>query len=375
MLRALATSQQPPPAATPKLHFQMGFVTAVSISGLLGNVSTVAGIAAAIAVAVLATLVLNQGRELETLREDLEFEEDRAYAAEGALAAQSAAVVQQAAPAQPAVPVTQSGAVKVSPAATVAVPVAQETVDATEEISAGAPALGSATAAPSVAARAVTARVTTVPAPATTPPAPAPPIVIAAPAAATPAARTDAASKVVGIPTTAAAGGATRAPRRPSSPEPSKSRRNLLPVVLAAVLIIGIALLAVNQFGGSSSSTSASTNPASTIGASTGTSGTGAIVAVLNGTPVSGLAGQVASELSQGGFKRGPVTTARDQQTKSTIVAYMPGHVVDAEAVAKLLGVTTPVAPADDATQAIACPDAATCTAEVIVTVGADRTR
>jgi len=374
LLRALATSPQPPPAATPKLHFQMGFVTAVSISGLLGNVSTVAGIAAAIAVAVLATLVLNQGRELETLREDLEFEEDRAYAAEGALASQSAAVVQQAAPAQPAVPVTQSGAVKVSPAATVAVPVTQG-ADATEEISAGAPALGSATAAPSVAARAVTARVTTVPAPATTPPAPAPPIVIAAPAAATPAARTDAASKVVGIPTTAAAGGATRVPRRPSSPEPSKSRRNLLPVVLAAVLIIGIALLAVNQFGGSSSSTSASTNPASTIGASTGTSGNGAIVAVLNGTPVSGLAGQVASELSQGGFKRGPVTTARDQQTKSTVVAYMSGHVVDAEAVAKLLGVTTPVAPADDATQAIACPDAATCTAEVIVTVGADRTR
>ncbi|CAB4870056.1 unannotated protein [freshwater metagenome] len=352
----------------------MGFVTAVSISGLLGNVSTVAGIVAAVAVAVLATLVLNQGRELQSLREDLEFEEDRAYAAEGALAAHAAAVPQQAAAAQPSVPPVQSGAVKVSPAATVAVSVAQAAVDATEEISSGAPALGSATAAPSVAARAVTARVTTVPEPAT-PPAPTPPIVIAAPAAATPAARTDAASKVVGVPTTAAAGGATRAPRRPSSPEPSKSRRNLLPIVLATVLIVGIALLAVNQFGGNSSSTSGSTNPTSTVGASTGTSGTGAIVAVLNGTPVSGLAGQVASELSQGGFKRGPVTTARDQQTKSTIVAYMPGHAVDAEAVAKLLGVTTPVAPADDATQAIACPDAATCTAEVIVTVGADRTR
>ena len=262
-------------------------------------------------------------------------------------------------------------------------PASSGDADQTEEISSGAPALGSATAAPLVAARAVTARVST------TPEAPAPPvlaastpaasqvqpIVIAAPVSATPAARTDAASKVVGAPATAAAGGAARTPRRPLTTGTSKQRRNLLPAVLATVLIIGIAVLAVNQFGGSGTSPSIPSSQTSTIGASTGTSGTGAIVAVLNGTPVSGLAGQVAKELVQGGFKRGPVSTARDQQTKSTIVAYMPGHAVDAEAVAKLLGVTTPVAAADDATQAIACPDAATCTAEVIVTVGADRTR
>jgi len=101
----------------------------------------------------------------------------------------------------------------------------------------------------------------------------------------------------------------------------------------------------------------------------------GAVVAVLNGTPINGLAGQVASELQKAGFRKGRTATAGNQQVSSTTVAYMPGHAVDAEDVAKALGVKSNVVAASDAVQAVACPDANACTAEVIVTVGADSTR
>jgi hypothetical protein len=139
-------------------------------------------------------------------------------------------------------------------------------------------------------------------------------------------------------------------------------------------VVLGVAVLAVSMLSGSDSSKKSSSQGNAT-GNTTGVSGKGAVVAVLNGTPVSGLAGQVAAELKRAGYKQGAVSTARDQQRQVTVVAYMPGHMSDAEAVAKALGVSAPVAPADDAAQSVACPNPTTCTAEVIVTVGADRTR
>jgi hypothetical protein len=92
-------------------------------------------------------------------------------------------------------------------------------------------------------------------------------------------------------------------------------------------------------------------------------------VAVLNGTTVPGLAAQVSDELSRGGFRRGSVTNAADQQRPSTTVAYGAGHKRSAEEVAKLLKVPS-VSPIDSGTQAIAGGDAA-----VVVTVGNDRTQ
>jgi len=143
--------------------------------------------------------------------------------------------------------------------------------------------------------------------------------------------------------------------------------------VVAALVVAGIAAFAVTSLGGSqdiSSSTSASTGkpPA-------GQSSVGSIVAVLNGTPVSGLAGQVSQELTKDGFKRGTVATARDQQQTATVVSYLPGHLTDAEAVSQTLGIKAAPVAADDATQSIACPNSATCNVEVIVTVGSDRAR
>jgi LytR cell envelope-related transcriptional attenuator len=92
-------------------------------------------------------------------------------------------------------------------------------------------------------------------------------------------------------------------------------------------------------------------------------------VAVLNGTTVPGLAAQVSDELSRGGFRRGSVTNAADQQRPATTVAHAPGQKRAADEVAKLLKVPS-VSPIDSGTQAIAGGDAA-----VVVTVGNDRTQ
>jgi hypothetical protein len=92
-------------------------------------------------------------------------------------------------------------------------------------------------------------------------------------------------------------------------------------------------------------------------------------VAVLNGTTIPGLAAQVSDELSRGGFRRGSVTNAADQQRPGTTVVFASGHRRAAEEVAKLLKVPT-VTPIDSGTQAIAGGDAA-----VVVTVGNDRTQ
>ncbi len=49
-------------------------------------------------------------------------------------------------------------------------------------------------------------------------------------------------------------------------------------------------------------------------------------VAVLNGTAVSGLAGDVSTKLATDGFKKGTATNAASQTHGSTIVYYVPGH-------------------------------------------------
>ena len=370
----------------------MAFLEAVSISGLLGNVGTFAGIAAALAVAVVAVLVLNQGRDVKNLRDEVESESNRAYAAEAALAAEVAGVARQereapipaGPPAQQAIP-TPLPAVAAAGAASVSEEVGNLPA-APASISGGSPPLGSATPAPAVA-EVIAATVPDVdeasvveqpsaPVQFVSPPAsdgvsPADrqaPIVIPSPSGATPAARSDVSSRSLGAPVTAAAGGAARAPRPPATQPAGRKKRKPWAVVLAALVVLAAVIFGVSQLGGGSSSTTTSTQASKQ-------SGTTAVVAVLNGTPVSGLAGQVSKELVQDGFKKGVVTTATNQQQQTTTVAYLPGHAVDAEAVSRALGLTAAPVAADSQTQAVACPDAATCTAQVIVTVGADRTR
>lgn len=92
-------------------------------------------------------------------------------------------------------------------------------------------------------------------------------------------------------------------------------------------------------------------------------------VSVLNGTTTPGLAANISDQLQRGGFKRGSVTNAADQQRPETLVNYTPGFKRAADEIARLLKLKT-VAPIDPGTQAIAGTNA-----QVVVTVGTDRTQ
>jgi hypothetical protein len=98
-------------------------------------------------------------------------------------------------------------------------------------------------------------------------------------------------------------------------------------------------------------------------------------VAVLNGTNTNQLAHHVADRLAAEGFKKGTVATASNQTLMSTVVAYRPGagNRNDALHVARTLKLSPKaVAPIDQAAQAVACPPPGACTANVVVSVGAD---
>ena len=337
----------------------MGMIQAATVSGLLSDVGTYAGILAVLGSAILAGLVLSQGRTIAELKSDVGAETERATAAEEALTAELMSAKRATAASQQ-VPQLKP----VAPAVAAAVAPTPRTPKSVVS-HAAMPALGSATAAPQI----VSILLTNEPEPN---PEPAPeirpaPIVIPAPAATVAASRTDTASRL-GEPSTVAAGGISRVPR-PPEPAPVRKRRSPLPLVLVLLAVGGGVAYAVVS-GGSGSGSGSTT---ATTGA-TGTPQPMAVVAVLNGTPVSGLAGQVSRELVKQGFKRGKVATASQQQTPLTTVSYLPGHLTDAEAVTQALGLKAAPLPADDSTQSIACPPPSACNVDVIVTVGSDRT-
>jgi hypothetical protein len=91
-------------------------------------------------------------------------------------------------------------------------------------------------------------------------------------------------------------------------------------------------------------------------------------VAVLNGTTVSGLAGQFAEEVETNGFQVGTVDNAADQeqQRAESVVLVAPGHEREATAVSRRLKINQRQ-PIDAASQELAGD------ATVVVIVGADR--
>ncbi len=90
-------------------------------------------------------------------------------------------------------------------------------------------------------------------------------------------------------------------------------------------------------------------------------------VAVLNGTPVSGLGAKVADDVTANNFTLGNVGSSRKEYDQ-TVVMYEPGQRKAAQHVAHDLGVE-PVQKIDRATQEAAG------NAEVVVIAGKDRTR
>ena len=343
----------------------MTLLEAATVSGLLDDVGTIAGIAAALASAVLTGLVLSQGRTISSLRTELEVESERALSAEAALASELASGRVAAQPSVAAVPADPTEAAQSE----------EWDADSDQQVHLGAadgmPALGSATASREVAA--IAARkgfpspIVAAPEEPAEPAKPSPAVI---PAPAVVAANDDASSLRLGEPSTAAAGGLSRPPR-PPAPAPKAKRRSPLPLVLGGLIVVGLAVFAVSQLTGGTDKPTAKTS----VITAPEKPGANVVVAVLNGTPVSGLAGQVAKELARDGFRKGRVATARDQQQSKTVVGYLPGHLTDAEAVTQTLGLKDPPVPADETSQAVACPDPTACNVMVIVTVGSDRAR
>jgi LytR cell envelope-related transcriptional attenuator len=155
-----------------------------------------------------------------------------------------------------------------------------------------------------------------------------------------------------------------------------------MPRAMAAVLVglviavVVVALVLVTS--SSSSSTRSASGHNATSGARQVTSAavlspSSVTVALLNGTATSGLASRVSQRLVGAGYKKGMVGNAADETHTSTVVAYTPGNERGALAIAKSLGLSNAsVQPVDQATLQIACPPPSSCTANVVVTIGAD---
>jgi hypothetical protein len=166
-------------------------------------------------------------------------------------------------------------------------------------------------------------------------------------------------------------------PPRPRQPGGEGPNRLLIGGLVVAAIVAVVVLLVILTSGGSGSTkthTTSNTNAQSSRRAhKTVVNPSTVTVAVLNGTSTPGLAGSIATKLSDMGYKQGTVATASDQTATTTTVAYLPGFRRDALSVATSLKVGAgSVQPIQQAAQAVACPPPAACPANVVVTVGSD---
>jgi hypothetical protein len=178
----------------------------------------------------------------------------------------------------------------------------------------------------------------------------------------------------------AAAGRRPALPPRSPAPRRSGAGRRFVLLVGALIAVAAIAALVIITATGGGSSSSRSRSAATTNAPGPSRRGTppaftpsSVTVAVLNGTATNDLAHRVAAKLTSGGYKQGNVFTASNQTQAATVVAYLPGFRNDALHVATALKLgPASVQAIDQSSQAVACPQPAPCTANVVVTVGAD---
>ena len=168
-----------------------------------------------------------------------------------------------------------------------------------------------------------------------------------------------------------------QSPRRPGLRAMGPRGAAIISAVVLAAVVVGVIVLTSLGGGGAKSSsgsdrvdTPSQNGSVSKPGRPSGPVSRGdTTVSVLNGTTTPGLAANVSDQLQRGGFKRGSVTNAADQQRPQTLVNYAPGFKTQAEEIAKLLKLKS-VSPIDPGTQAIAGANS-----QVVVTVGTDRTQ
>jgi hypothetical protein len=159
------------------------------------------------------------------------------------------------------------------------------------------------------------------------------------------------------------------------------SPRYLVLVVAGLLIVGGAGVFLLDQVSSSDNgSPTSSASPGSGSGdANQGTDNGGSAnnkqavvpgnvtVAVLNGTTVPGLAKQVGDQVESHGFRLGTVanTADQEQQRAESVVLFAPGHVREARAVNKRLGIGQRE-PIDSASQDLAGD------ATVVVIAGAD---
>jgi hypothetical protein len=179
--------------------------------------------------------------------------------------------------------------------------------------------------------------------------------------------------------------GAARQPLTTSRPTGSGSSSRIRAALMiaagvAVVAVVVIVLLNATSGGTSTSSSSA----ASTSSHRAHHGGRAAVplkpadvsVTVLNGTLTTNLAHDITQRLGGSGYRTGTPATATDHTVSSTVVGYR-GRANRAAAllVARSLKLgPASVQPVGQSNLAVACPQTSTCTAQVIVTVGADLT-
>jgi LytR cell envelope-related transcriptional attenuator len=188
----------------------------------------------------------------------------------------------------------------------------------------------------------------------------------------------------------------TAAPGRPVGPlafndpvPPNHTRVSRLALVAASVVAVIVVIVAVLVLVNRGSSPTTAQNAASTGAAKSTSTRAGqrtrhpaavtvtpsaVTVAVLNGTTTAHLAADVMSKLNSAGYKSGATTNAPEQNLTSTIVGYtQPSFRADALAVAKSLNLgPASVQGVSQGDRSAACPGAASCPAQVIVSLGSD---
>jgi LytR cell envelope-related transcriptional attenuator len=380
---------------------------AFSIHNFISSVGADAGFAAIIGLAVLVLLYFAHARETANLREEAALLTQRLMQAEARVAQLSraqpapapavAAVarpVPAASPSQVPFPFAPAGlGAPALAAATRVVPLARVAA----EPAAAPQALQSPPAESDVPASAVPASVPqrTVPEPFERERAAAP---VAAPAPATVAGANGASHEPVSASSSVATQDPPPPPRQPPSggprdrpqlpplrpPAPRRSGlgRGLAILVGAVGIAAVIAVLLIATSGGTTNprSTSAprTTNvptPHKSRPAAAPFSPASVTVAVLNGTSTNQLAHTIGAKLVALGYKEGNLATAANQSQPTTIVAFFPGAKDRADALhvaASLKLNPSSVRPIDAPTQQVACPSTTPCTANVVVTVGAD---
>jgi LytR cell envelope-related transcriptional attenuator len=186
-------------------------------------------------------------------------------------------------------------------------------------------------------------------------------------------ARPPAAGRPAGAPARPGAGALGRPAPSPGPAAPRPWYRRLaaryVALIVAGLVVVGAAVAyGVTELAAERPPAPAPPPPGQAGGAPGGPVDPSTVtVAVLNGTPVPGLAGQVADSVESAGFQRGTVANATEQASAESVVLHAEGAQPAAREVAQELGISQ-TEPMDQTSRELAAG------AQVVVVVGNDQT-